>query len=128
MNIGERISMLQEELKFEDERQEALNAEFHTLCGRWSNDLEKALSFEERERLVAIDKALMKEESLALASRPEFLTWKSAEETEKNLTALLRSLRETNNIVEKIIVIMKKCIVAYWMMFILAYASGLYFT
>lgn len=80
MNTGERISRLQEKLTVEDERQEVLYAEFHRLHARCSNDLEKALSFEEREELVALDEARKREVSLTLASRPELLIWKSAED------------------------------------------------
>jgi hypothetical protein len=108
MNIGERIALLQEELKFEDERQEVLYAEFHGLCDPWPDNLEKVLSSDERQELVTLNKARKREESEALARRPGFLTWKSGEETETNLGTLLRSLRETNNIVERIIKIMKK--------------------
>jgi hypothetical protein len=48
MNIGEAIALLQEELKFEDERQEVLYAESQRLCDPWPEDLEKILSSDER--------------------------------------------------------------------------------
>jgi len=113
MNIGEAIALLQEELKFEDARQEVQYAESQRLCDPWPEDLEKILSSDERQELITLTKARIKEESEALARRPEFLTWKSAEETESNLGALLHSLREANAIVERTIEIMKKA-KKYW--------------
>jgi len=47
MNIGERIALLQEELKFEDERQEVLYAEFRRLCNLCPSDLDKIISSEQ---------------------------------------------------------------------------------
>ncbi len=108
MDRGERIALLQEELKFEDERQEVLYAEFRRLCDLCPNDLDKIISSDERQELIALNKARERGESEALARRPEFLTWKSAEETESNLGALLCDLRRTNRIVERIIEILKK--------------------
>ena len=47
MNIGERIALLQVELKSEDERQEVLYAKFHGLCDPCPNDLDKIISSEQ---------------------------------------------------------------------------------
>ena len=108
MNIGERIALLQEELKFEDERQDVLYPEFQRLCDPWPDDLEKILTFEERQELLSLNEARQREESEALVRRPEFLTWNSAEETESNLHALLQNLRKTNDIVGRMIEIIDK--------------------
>jgi predicted nuclease with TOPRIM domain len=108
MNIGERIALLQEELKFEDEKQEVLYSELHRLCDPWPEGLEKNLTFEEKKELLNLNKERQKGESEALARRPEFLTWNSAEETQSNLRAVLNDLRKANDIVERIIEIIKK--------------------
>lgn len=110
MNIGEKIALLQEELKFEDERQEVLYAEFQRLCDLCSDDLDETISSDERQELITLTKARERGESKALARRPESLTWKSAEETESNLGALLSDLRRTNRIVERITEILKKAV------------------
>jgi len=47
MNMGEEIVLLQEELKFEDERQEVQYAEFRRLCDLCPNDLDKIISSEQ---------------------------------------------------------------------------------
>jgi hypothetical protein len=57
MNKGERIALLQEEMKFEDERQEVLYAEFWRLCDLCPNDLEKMISSDERQELITFSKA-----------------------------------------------------------------------
>jgi hypothetical protein len=55
MNIGERIALLQGELKFEDERQEVLYAEFQRLCDSWPDDMEKTLSYDDRQELIRLN-------------------------------------------------------------------------
>lgn len=113
MNIGDRIVILQEELKFEDERQEILYTELHRQCGPWPDDLEKILSSGGRQELITLCSARKREESKALTRRPESLTWMSAEETERNLGVMLCDLKRTNRIVERIIEILKKA-KRYW--------------
>ena len=108
MNIGERIALLQEELKFEDERQDVLYPEFLRFYDPWPDELEKNLTSEERRELLSLNEARQREESEALVRRPEFLTWNSAEETESNLLALLQNLRMTNDIVGRMIEIISK--------------------
>jgi len=108
MNIRERIALPQEELKFEDEKQEVLYSELHRLCDPWPDSLENNLTFEEKQELLNLNKERQKGESEALARRPEFSTWNSAEETQSNLGAVLKDLRKTNDIVEKMIEIITK--------------------
>jgi hypothetical protein len=108
MNIGMRIALLQEELKFEDEKQEVLYSVLHKLSDPWPDSLEKNLTYEEKQELLNLNKERQRKESEALARRPEFSTWNSAEETESNLRAVLNDLRKTNDIVERIIEIIKK--------------------
>ncbi len=108
MNIGEKLVLLQEVLKFEDDRQEVLYQEFHRLCDPWPSDLEKNLTSEEKQELLMLNEERRRKESEAMARPPEFLTWNSAEETERNLHTLLQTLQNTNNIVERIIAIIKK--------------------
>lgn len=108
MNIGERIALLQEQLKFEGRKQEVLYTELQRLCDPWPDDLKNLVSSEERQELITLNQVWTREESKALARGPEFLTWKSARETGSNLGILLCSLRKTNDIVERIIEIMKK--------------------
>jgi hypothetical protein len=108
MNIGERIALLQEELKFEDEKQEVLYSELHRLCNPWPGDLENDLTSEEKQKLLSLNKERQRKESEALARRPEFSTWNSAEETESNLRPLLIHLRKTNDIVGRMIEIIMK--------------------
>jgi len=107
MNMGERIALLQEELKFEDDRQEVLYQEFHRLCDPWPSDLEKNLTSEEKQELLTLNEERRKKESEAMARPPEFLTWNSVKETERNLNTLLQTLQNTNDIIERIIVIIK---------------------
>jgi predicted ATPase len=108
MNIGERIALLQEELRFEDEKKEVLYSELHQLFDPWPESLEKNLTFEKKQELPNLNKERQRGESEALARRPEFSTWNSAEETQSNLRAVLKDLRKTNGIVERIIEIIKK--------------------
>ena len=108
MNIGERIALLQEELKFEDERQEVLYSKFHRLEDAWPGDVEKNLTSEERLELLSLNEERQRKEFEALAVRREFLTWNSAEEAENNLRALLQDLRKPSDIVGRIIEIIEK--------------------
>jgi hypothetical protein len=74
MNTGERIALLHEELKFEDEKQEVLYSELHRLCDPWPDSLEKNLTYEEKQELLNLNKERQRKESEALARRPEFST------------------------------------------------------
>lgn len=108
MNARERTALLQEELKLEDEKQEALYSELHKLCDPWSVSLETNLTFEEKRELLNLNNERLRRESKALARQPELSTWNSAEETQGNLRAVLNDLRRTNDIVESIIEIIRK--------------------
>jgi len=78
------------------------------LCDPWPSDLEKNLTSEEKQELLTLNEERRRKESEAMARPPEFLTWNSAEETERNLHALLRILQDTSDFIERIIAIMKK--------------------
>jgi hypothetical protein len=60
VNTGEKIALLQEELKSEDERQEVLYAKFRKHCDLWSDELEKNLSSDDRQELVILTSPIRK--------------------------------------------------------------------
>ena len=102
-NIGERILILQEEVKFEDEKQEVLYNEYRKLFEHRLKDLIRKLTQNEHNELIHLEQKKMKEESEVLISGSDKLSWKTAEETEQNLKSLLEKLKKVNRIVERMI-------------------------
>jgi hypothetical protein len=106
-NIGERIVILQEEVKFEGEKQEVLYIKYREFFEPRLKDLISRLTQNEHNELIQLEEKKMKEESEVFISSPEKLSWKSTEETEKNLKSLLDKLKRGNRIVERMIEILE---------------------
>ena len=106
-NISKRILILKEEIKFEDEKQEVLYSENWKLFGPWPKDKIEKLKEGECRELYRLKEKKMKEELEVSVLGPDYLSWNTAEETEKNLKALLEKLKRGNSIVERIVELWK---------------------